>query len=450
MPSPFVIAVFLTALTALLSIRTSESIEWVLKSWTEGLWNPGLIRFGFQAMFMLVLGHVLALAPPVWRGLHHSVSWIVSQPKWWVVKLAAISMILGWINWGLGLVGGAILAKGVLDFARENEWSLNRGLVGAAGYTGMLVWHAGLSGSAPLKVAEQGHLKSLVPETSWSAEMPDVIGLPETVFAPWSLALTLAVALSVMATLFWLVRYSESDREAADSDERPQVQGSSADLISPSKTSVNWAERLEQGLLVPGILGLFCFVGLVWWAKANGPWWALKFVTPDWINMLLLGLALWMHGSIRSLLNALDTAIQGASGILIQFPLYFGIMGMVTGTGLGTEMSSLLVSSTSKEMLPLTLFGASAILNIFVPSGGGQWAVQGPLVLETCHALGVPWSRGIMAMAYGDQLTNLLQPFWALPLLGITGLKAREILPNTVVLMCVAGAVMMLGLWLTS
>lgn len=450
MPSPFVIAVLLTALTALLSIRTADSTELVLRSWTEGLWNAGLIRFGFQAMFMLVLGHVLALAPPVYRGLHRSVSWIVGRPKWWVVKLAAISMILGWLNWGLGLVGGAILAKGVLDFARENNWSLNRGLVGAAGYTGMLVWHGGLSGSAPLKVAEQGHLKSLVSDASWSAEMPDAIGLPETVFAPWSLALTLAVALSVLATLFWLVRSSAPDKWTADRDGTHKVPGFSADSISTVKTPVHGAERLEQGHLVPGFLGLFCFVGLAWWAQANGPWWALKFVTPDWINMLLLGLALWMHGSIRSLLTALDIAIQGASGILIQFPLYFGIMGMVTGTGLGTEMSSLLVSSTSKELLPLALFGSSGILNIFVPSGGGQWAVQGPLVLETCHALGVPWPRGIMAMAYGDQLTNLLQPFWALPLLGITGLKAREILPHTVVLMCVAGGVMMVGLWLSS
>jgi short-chain fatty acids transporter len=172
----------------------------------------------------------------------------------------------------------------------------------------------------------------------------------------------------------------------------------------------------------------------------------LAFVTPDWINLMLLGLALVAHGSVRSVLRALDEAISGATGILIQFPLYFGIMGMVTGTGLGAWLAEALVGATPATMLPEALFVASGVLNVFVPSGGGQWAVQGPLVLEACHALGVPVERGIMAMAFGDELTNMLQPFWALPLLGITGLSARDILPYTLLVMAVAGAVMAVGM----
>ena len=174
----------------------------------------------------------------------------------------------------------------------------------------------------------------------------------------------------------------------------------------------------------------------------------MKFITPDWINMVLLGGALMTHRSVRDFIGALDQAIRGASGILVQFPLYFGIMGIVTGTGLGTWLAEGLVGATSLDLLPLALFTSSGVLNIFVPSGGGQWAVQGPLVLETCHALGLDYTKGIMAMAYGDQLTNMLQPFWALPLLGITGLKARDILPYTLLLMIVAGAVMAAGILL--
>ena len=154
------------------------------------------------------------------------------------------------------------------------------------------------------------------------------------------------------------------------------------------------------------------------------------------------------HGSVSNMLNALEEAIGGASGILLQFPIYFGIMGIVTGTGLADVLSGALVSATTSGTLPLAIFGSSGLLNIFVPSGGGQWAVQGPLVIESCHAMGISLEKGIMAMAYGDQWTNMLQPFWALPLLGITGLKARDILPYTLAALLVSGLVFVVSLLL--
>ena len=173
---------------------------------------------------------------------------------------------------------------------------------------------------------------------------------------------------------------------------------------------------------------------------------SLSFVTPDWTNLLLLGLALLAHGSISNLVNALNQAIGGAAGILLQFPIYFGIMGVVTGTGLVDVLSSALVSSTSIDSLPIAIFTSSGILNVFVPSGGGQWSVQGPLVIEACNSMGMSLEKGIMAMAYGDQWTNMLQPFWALPLLGITGLKAKDILPYTMAALLVSGIVFVVGL----
>ena len=162
--------------------------------------------------------------------------------------------------------------------------------------------------------------------------------------------------------------------------------------------------------------------------------------------MLLLGLALIAHKSIAGLVGALNKAIGGAAGILLQFPIYFGIMRVVTGTGLVDVLSSALVSATSSETLPLAIFTSSGILNVFVPSGGGQWAVQGPLVLEACNSIGMSLEKGVMAMAYGDQWTNMLQPFWALPLLGITGLKAKDILPYTLAALLVSGLLFTVGL----
>ncbi len=153
------------------------------------------------------------------------------------------------------------------------------------------------------------------------------------------------------------------------------------------------------------------------------------------MNLALFAIAVLLHKNIFSFIRALDRAIVDGAGILIQFPLYFGIMGIMQDGGIAHAMSDYFVSISNALTLPLYTFISAGIINVFVPSGGGQWAVQGPIIIEACQALGVGLSKGIMAMCYGDQLTNMLQPFWALPLLGITGLKAKDILPYTLILM---------------
>jgi len=151
-----------------------------------------------------------------------------------------------------------------------------------------------------------------------------------------------------------------------------------------------------------------------------------------------------MHKNISNFLKAIDSAIVGASGILIQFPLYFGIMGVMNHSGMVNIMSNFFVSISNDITFPIFTFISAGIVNIFVPSGGGQWAVQGPIIIEAATELGVSIPKSVMALAYGDQLTNMLQPFWALPLLGITGLKAKEILPYTLILL-LAGSIIFIG-----
>jgi short-chain fatty acids transporter len=143
---------------------------------------------------------------------------------------------------------------------------------------------------------------------------------------------------------------------------------------------------------------------------------------------------------------AIDKAIRGASGILIQFPLYFGIMGIMKYSGMIEIMSDFFIEVSTKQTFPILTFLSAGIVNIFVPSGGGQWAVQGPIIVESAIKIGVSIPKAIMSLAYGDQITNMLQPFWALPLLGITGLKAKEILPYTLILMLIGSCVFIMGL----
>ena len=172
----------------------------------------------------------------------------------------------------------------------------------------------------------------------------------------------------------------------------------------------------------------------------------LSIITPNYINLVLLGSAILMHKSFFRFLKALNNAIVGASGILIQFPLYFGIMGIMNHSGMVDIMSGFFVSISNETTFPIFTFISAGIVNIFVPSGGGQWAVQGPIIIEAANQLNVSIPKSVMALAYGDQLTNMLQPFWALPLLGITGLKAKEILPYTLILLVAGSAIFISGL----
>ena len=290
---------------------------------------------------------------------------------------------------------------------------------------------------------------SLYPKgADWQQPIPDAISISSTVFSTWNISITIGVILAVVllfAVLGHLFHQQTLESKTLTSQFSQTVQ----DLSSDHVHNFSISEKLDNGRWLAWVFGVL-FLGTAIWLTMSSDLEStrLGFVTPDWINLILLGLALLAHGSIKNLLSALEKAIGGASGILLQFPIYFGIMGVVTGTGLVNILSGALVSSTNITTLPLVIFTSSGVLNIFVPSGGGQWAVQGPLVIEACHSMGMSLEKGIMAMAYGDQWTNMLQPFWALPLLGITKLKAQDILPFTLAALIVSGLVFIIGLLL--
>jgi len=160
----------------------------------------------------------------------------------------------------------------------------------------------------------------------------------------------------------------------------------------------------------------------------------------------MLGLGILFHKSIIQYLDSLSQAIKGASGILIQFPLYFGIIGVMKESGLAVNFAQFFISISTETTLPIFTFISSGIVNIFVPSGGGQWAIQGPIALQSATELGVELPKIIMALSYGDQITNMLQPFWALPLLAITKLKASDIFPFTFILFIIGSFIFITGL----
>ncbi|MGB1670199.1 MAG: TIGR00366 family protein [Flavobacteriales bacterium] len=427
-PSPLAIALGLTAVTAVAACVVGADVETVAMSWRDGLWNRPLLVFAFQAAFMLVLGHALALSPAVDRGVQRAVNLAGTTNARAAAVVAVVACLAGWINWGLGLIVGAVLARKVGERATERGLPLHYGLIGAAGYSGLMVWHGGLSGSAPIKVAEAGHLADLAAIAGIDPTLlPATLPLGLTVFSAQNLLTTAALIAAVAATAVFLGR--RLDRQSAAGPALPPP-------VAPATR-----ERIAPVLRVlPALFGTLLLALSVRSAALHPDAARLGFIDPDWTNQTLLGLAFLLHGSLKRFLASIDAAIGGTSGILIQFPLYFGIMGIMSGTGLVEALSMAMVRLSTPATFELWTLMSAGIVNIFVPSGGGQWAVQGPLLLRAALDLGVPLDRTVLAMAYGDELTNMLQPFWALPLLGITGLAAKDILPYTLRFMAAGAA----------
>ena len=419
LPSPFSIAILLTLFTLILTLFISDKSPAILLfDWQEGLWSSSLLAFAFQMMLMLVLGHTLALS----SFFDKLISWLV-KPITTTAKAAAIvtfaTIIIAFINWGLGLIFGAILARKLGESFTRKQLPLNYPLIGAAGYVGLMVWHGGLSGSALTKVAESGHLQVI----SKNASLPEAIYYGDTVFSSMNISAFLLLLVLIPLTFYYLGTRVRS--------QIPEIK--TAFINTLENKNLEGAERIDQSQIFSKTIGILLVAFAAFLALSyESP--SLGFITPNYINFSLLALCLLLHSSFTSFLSAVEDAITGSSGILIQFPLYFGILALMQSGGLIELVSNWFIEVSNTTTLPLFTFFSAGLVNIFVPSGGGQWAIQGPIILEAATKLGVPLPKMILALAYGDQLTNMLQPFWALPLLSITGLKAKDILPYTLVL----------------
>lgn len=447
LPTPFTIAIVLTIVTFFIAFFFTESENvseshfiQLLKYWEEGIWNSGLLVFAMQMMLMLVLGHVLALTKPV----NHFINKVVKTCNN-TAKAAAIvtllTVLVSLFNWGLGLIFGAIFARKVAEHAADNGVKINYPIIGAAGYSGLMVWHGGLSGSSLAKVAEPGHLKTMMSGILTESEitlLPDSIPYTETVGGVMNIVVIIMLILVLPIGMFWLGKKA--------SPTPLNLKHYTTNIESNSEAE--GAEKLDHSIWFSLFFGGIVLFYICYKIAFDYDYNFLLFFTPNNINLLLLALAIMLHKNFYALLKAIDQAISGTSGILIQFPLYFGIMGIMRSSGLVTEISDFFVQISTTTTYPIFTFLSAGLVNIFVPSGGGQWAVQGPIIVQAASDLGISLPKSIMALAYGDQLTNMLQPFWALPLLGITGLKAKEILPYTLFLMLLGIIIYVSGLLL--
>lgn len=427
-PEPFVIAVALTTIVLVVALAVGTPAADVLRAWSggDGLW--ALLTFTMQMCVMLVLGTALATAPSVQRGIAASIGW-VKTPRQLVGATAFIAIGLALLNWSLGLVGGAIVAREAGRLARRRGYSLHYPLLCAAGYSGLMTWHGGFSGSAPLKVTTTQDLAEVLGPAL--AEQVGVLGLGSTILSP--LNLVVSGGLLVLGPLVFMGMTPRSDPDAELAPDVP------APMETLEPAPVGLIERVERSPAFSTLLALPLCAALAM-VLADGGLLRLSFNT---VNLALFAFALLLHGRPDRFLRACDEGARSCGGVITQFPLYAGVMGVMKAAGLSAALAGAF-SQVGPGAFEALAFGSAGLLNLFVPSGGGQWAVQGPVLMQGAVAAGIEPGRVVMAMAYGDQWTNMLQPFWALPLLAITGVRARDIIGYAAVWMA-AGGMWILG-----
>jgi short-chain fatty acids transporter len=410
-PDPFVIAILLTFVTFFSAlIFTPSDVSKIVSSWGDSFWK--LKEFTLQMAMILILGYAVAASRPITSLLERLCRPVHTQTQA-IVLITIVSSITFTLNWGLGLVTTAFLCRKVAAKLQKVDYPL---LV-ASGYGAFVVWHGGFSGSIPLLLA--------TPDNFSQKAIGRIIPIQETLFSSYNIFLIVAVIVLLPPFCVLLSRLSGRRHTSIPPDITTDERNENVELRTPS-------DRMERSPLVAyGIIVL----SLVYIVVAH----QRKKLDLDSVTYIFFFLGLALHGSPRGFMRAVYLGAEKVGPILLQFPIYAGIMGILSGTGLAASISNAFANVATAGTYPLLTFLSAAFVNLFVPSGGGQWAVQGPIVVQAAQTLGADVGQAAMAVAWGGTWTDLIQPFWAVPLLSIAGLELRDVIGYLLVIFLALG-----------
>ncbi|ELZ46003.1 short chain fatty acids transporter [Halorubrum coriense DSM 10284] len=425
MPSPFVFAILLTYLVygAGLIATDSGPIE-LLEFWYGGFW--AFLGFSMQMVLILMTGFVIAYHPRV-NAVLQRLAEVPNSGAQAAAFVGFISMSLAWVHWGFSLIMGAIFAREMGKVAHRKDIDVHYPLLAVAGYMGLgLTWHWGISGSAPLQLTDANNIG----EGTGFEFLSSTVPAAETIFHPYALTLTALSILFASAVLYVLapsggrakgitayVDEAELFDRSADggrADDDAAADGGRADDVP--------AERLNNSRLIGGLVALSGVALLVLQFANQG----LGAFTLNAVNFGFLFAGLLIYQRPAYYRDRFNDAAGAAAGIVLLFPFFAGIQGIMAGSGLALLLAEALLDVSTTATYPVIAWVVGSVANLFVPSGGGEWLVVGPSVLQAAQELGVPYGQATVAYAVGDAHTNLLNPFWALPLLAITNVRARE------------------------
>ncbi len=425
MPDPLVIAIILTVLTMLLAlvVEGTTPLE-AVRYWGDGFWD--LLAFSMQMTVILLAGYILARTPLIDSALNRIAS-LVTTPFMAIVVATLVGSIGSWLNWGFGLVIGTIVAQKLAVQVR----GLHYPLVIAAAYSGFCLYGIGLSGSVPLLIATDGH---------FLADQIGLVPLSDTIFSP--VLLTTSALIIITLPIFNAMLHPADTNDIVEID--PDTVAAPDTEAPDSRARPSIADRLNHSRVVGIGIGL---LGLLYIALHFIDGGSLNLNT---INFLFVFLGILLFASPARYLAALNDGVRIVSGIIVQYPFYAGIMGILVGSGLVVTFANMFVDISTAATLPIWSFISGAIINLLAPSGGGQWAVQGPVMVQAASSLGASNAATALAVQIGDQWTNMIQPFWIIPVLAISGLKLRDVMGYMVLILgylgiIFAGAVLIWG-----
>jgi short-chain fatty acids transporter len=412
LPDPFVFAILLSLLTAALALLLAPhgAMLEVLNAWYAGIFQ--IFPFAFQMVMILVTGYALSSSRPVAKGLAALASIPRTAPLA-VAMAVAVSMTANLLNWGFGLVVAALFAREIakrhrLDFA----WLM------AGAYTGFLMFPPGISSSIALAEATPGSPLNITQKLTGQ-----IVPLSDTLFTVFNIVPVL-VLFAVMPALFMLMRPAEKDIVPADS-----ARLVAEDAARPPPAPVpGFAGVMDRAwiLNVAIVAAAALYLGT---QMAHGTF----HLDINSLILIFLALGLLLHWRPTAYAGAMQSAARVTGSLLLQYPLYGGIMGIMTATGLAGVIAQWFIHVSTPGTLPFWGFVSSIVISLFVPSGGGHWAVQGPFIVPAAQALHVSQAAAAMAVAYGEGVANMIQPFWALPLLAIAGIGMRRVMGFTVI-----------------
>ncbi|MBO8160305.1 MAG: short-chain fatty acid transporter [Thermosipho sp. (in: Bacteria)] len=418
-PDALIFAMILTLLTFILGMTVQkESFMNMVKYMGDGFWS--LLKFAMQMVLVLMTGHILAQTKPM-NAILKAIAKLAKTP-FQAILLATIVMILSsYLNWGFGLIFTSLLA---IEIAKNMKGKkLHYPLLVAAAYSGFLVWHVGLSGSIPLLINTKGHfLENKI----------GIIPLSQTIFSP----VGYIPFLILLFTLPFIMAGMHPKKEEEIIEINLDKFEENEPVVKKTKSQMTPAEKMENSPVLPiaiSALGII-FIFYHFFVKKGS-------LDLNILNFIFLMLGILLHWTPKNFIKAAKEASKAVWGIVIQFPFYAAIMGMMTHSGLAATIANWFASFSTPRTLPLFAYWSAGIINVFVPSGGGQWAVQGPIMTEAALKIGAPVAKVAMGVAWGDAWTNMIQPFWALPLLAIADLDIRDIMGYCVMALLWSGII---------
>ncbi len=432
MPSPLIFALLLTFVSFILGITLAGNTPvQMINHWYAGFWS--LLAFGMQMALILVTGHALTRAPQV-NAIIKKLAGLPNNNPQAAALTAIVATLVGYFHWGFGLIVGALFAVEIAKQAHYRGIKIHYPLIAAAGYTSQLVWHVGPSTSAGLLSATPGHIYE---------DLIGIVPLTESVFSIYAILIAVMLCIFVIPISFYFMAPKNVDNCRTIADMAPKLLEQAEHGVEDEEIkNPSFGDKLDHSRIIAYVVGIMGLVAIVLYFIAKGFTLDLNI-----FNFIFIIVGFLLHGTPTRYANAIGEAVGGASGIILQFPFYAGIMGMIQFSGLAIIIADWFLGFATPSNFPIIAWLTASVMNIFVPSGGGEWAVIGSIISEVSLALGVPIGKAIVAYGCGDMWTNMLQPFWAIALLGIMQLKARDIIGYTVTIMLITGPFIALGLY---